>query len=956
MNLGLHRLFIILMLSTGLLASEDVHVFTAEEQSWWAVQPLQHPAVPDAGAGWARNTVDHFIARKHAAAKLSPAPEADRHELIRRACYDLHGLPPTPEQIEAFVQDARPDAWEQLIDTLLESPRYGERWAQHWLDVVRYAETDGYRADKFRPSAYRFRDYVIQAVNTDKPYDQFVREQLAADEFSDDPEILVATGFLRHGIYEYNQRDTRMHWDIIINEMTRVTGETFLGLGIGCAQCHDHKFDPILQKDYFALQSFLATTAWPTDRVLANHEDRMRHAEQTSIWQEATAGIREELDALRASSRKNKIAYVVSQFPEDIQAIYHMPCETRSPFEEQMAALVQRQVDEGVASAKPKFEEDDEKKTYYEDLEKKLAASEHLKPNDLPSALVATDVGPQPIRASFIGKKGKVEVAPAFLTLLGENAPEIQPTATTTGQRTALADWITRPDNQLATRVAVNRIWQHHFHQGLVATPNDLGTLGEEPSHPELLDWLARHFVQSNWQMKPMHRLIMTSATYRQTSRKEASELAGTIDEGNTLLWRYPPLRLSAEQIRDGMLAVSGELNTMSKGSSRSGHEPVRSVFVSKRRNSPDEVLAAFDAPTGFDSAPTRINTTTPTQALLLSNNEWPSKRAKAWASHLLKGKKEINVGAIEQAYLEAYGRPASEIELTSALRFILHQAEGIEQQPQPVNGDADGFEPLAKHFKDLKKPTLGDPVLNLERSGPWQQVDTGNTDWLDDTFTIEVVARLESVYANANVNTLFSRWNGKQAGTGGWAMGITSAKSAYEPQNFIMQLVGEDTAGNISYAVVDSDLKAPLNTPLYLAVVVSKAGKEGGRVTFYMKDLSDPKNPLQVNVVEHPIVRSLQQADTKLLIGGRDENGAHNWDGQVARVEVSHGTLPVEALLMFGSASRPERAYVFDGSQPVKWLETTAPVSGGIPRHQVAAMVDFCHALLISNEFLYLN
>lgn len=963
--IALHRLAYIILpglipFATSLPASEDSPGFSAEDRAWWAIQPLKDPAIPEAGRDWARNPVDHFIARQQERQGLEPAREAGRRALIRRASFDLHGLPPSPEQIEAFLADERPDAWEQLVDRLLQSPHYGEHWALHWLDVVRYAETDGYRADHFRPGAYRYRDYVIRALNEDKPYDQFVREQLAADEFSKDPDILVATGFLRHGIYEHNQRNVRMHWELIMNEMTQVTGEVFLGIGIGCAQCHDHKFDPILQKDYYALQSFLATTAWPVDQDLASPAQRTRHEEETGTWEEATAGIRGALEEMLASTRTKKIAYTISQFPEDIQAMYNKPAAKRTPYETQMAALVQRQVDAGIANLKPDFKKDNKKDkgkdAAYKDLLRHLAVFEHMKPEPLAKALVANDVGTQAVRASFVSRDGRIEVEPAFLAVLGETAPEIERTGFSTGQRSALARWITRPDNQLATRVAVNRIWQHHFHRGLVATPNDLGTLGEAPSHPELLDWLARRLVAGGWHLKPLHRLIMNSATYRQSARREASEVARNIDPENRFLWRYPPRRLAAEQIRDAMLAVSGELRSTLGGPSRSGKEPVRSIYVTKRRNSPDEILAAFDAPSGFDSAPTRSNTTTPTQALLLANSDWPAKRARAMATRLLKGKQAIGPGEIERAYLLVYGRPADEREQADALHFIATQAEAIEREPLPEAGDSQGFEDREKHFSDVEKIPLNKRVLNLERSGPYQQVDTENGAWLDDQFTIQAVARLESIYPNSMVNTLFSRWNGKQAGTAGWALGITSAKSAYEPRNLILQLVGEDTAGNISYAVVDSDLQVPLEVPLYLAVVVSTGTHEGGRVTFYLQDLSDPGNPLQVNVVQHNIVRSIQQAGTPLLIGGRDQSRSHNWDGQLARLQVSPEALDVESLLPFNSAVDAGQVFSFDGNGKVKWLEPKVPDRVGIPRHTLAAMTDFCHALLISNGFLYLH
>jgi hypothetical protein len=278
--------------------------FTEEQRNYWFFQPVKKVSPPDAGGKWVRNDIDRFIAAKQAEMKLKPAPEADRHELVRRVYFDLHGLPPTKEQIDAFVNDKDPRAYEKLVDELLASPRYGERWAQHWLDLVRYAESDGYNADAYRPSVWPYRDYVIKSLNDDKPYDQFVREQLAGDEIApDDPNVLIATAFMRHPVYEWNQRDARGQWDIILTDMTDTTGELFLGLSMGCARCHNHKFDPILQKDYYRLRAFLAPVQWRDDMKLATPAEKKAFDEQQAKWEAATAEIRAKMDALTKPAR-----------------------------------------------------------------------------------------------------------------------------------------------------------------------------------------------------------------------------------------------------------------------------------------------------------------------------------------------------------------------------------------------------------------------------------------------------------------------------------------------------------------------------------------------------------------------------------------------------------------------------------------------------------------------------
>lgn len=946
------------------------HDFSQEEQDWWAVQPLRDSLVPEAGAGWARNEIDRFVAARLEAAGLDPAAEADRYELVRRAYFDLHGLPPTPEQVNNFVQDDRPDAWERLIDELLSNRAYGERWAQHWLDVVRYAETDGYRADAFRPGAYRYRDYVIDSLNADKAYDRFVQEQLAADELGVvDPEILIATAFLRHGIYEHNQRNARMHWGLIMDEMTRVTGETLLGLGVGCAQCHDHKFDPILQKDYYQLQAYLSTTFWPTDRKWASEDEARAYAAKNSEWEEATADIRRQMSALLESEIDNKISYTVKQFPEDIQEMYWKPDRERSPYEAQMAALVQRQVDAEIHRVKPErvLKEHVEQLAEYEKLKAQLEDFAFLKPSDLPTALVVSDIRATPVPTFIASRKGQVEVQPGLLTLLGQSPPVVKPTAHTTGRRLALAKWITQPDNMLSTRVMVNRIWQHHFNRGIVATPNDFGTLGKPPSHPALLDWLARRLVEEGWRMKAIHRLIMNSATYRQTARRAAPDVASESDPDNTMLWRYPPQRLSAEQIRDAMLLVSGQLKAKSGGPSTDGKTPVRSVYVKKLRNTPDPVLDAFDAPQGFDSVPERQQTATPTQSLLLSNNDWPVARAKAMAVKLMSQEKQLTPELINAAYQLAFARPASEAERLAAMAFVRSQAAVIENLPVSKKDDGKAaYVSADKHFPALEHLGVNTDALNLSRTGPFQQVDLQNAEWLSDEFSIQAVARLESIYPNASVNTLVSRWSGSQSGTGGWALGITSTKSAYEPRNFIMQIVGEDVAGNITYEVIDSNIEVPLNKPLYLAVVVKPIAGQKGTVTFYVRDLSSSSNPMVVSVVKHSITRNVQVPTSRLLIGGRDQGLSHRWHGQIARLSISDALLSPDQLIVSEPFREPD--YVFDYTFDAT---AEAPVPGGawhvveknrvvaddvIPHHEIEAMTDFCHALLMSNEFLYLH
>ncbi len=961
-------------------AAVDEHGFTKEDYQWWAVQPVKDPSVPTvevSDENWKKNPIDAFILRKLGESKLKPARQADKQELVRRAYFDLHGLPPTPEQIAAFVNDKSADAWPKLIDELLASPRYGERWASHWLDVVRYAESDGYRADDYRPGVWKYRDYVIHSLNEDKPYDQFVREQLAADEFAaDDPDTLIATAFLRLGIYEWNQRNAKMQWDLIMTEMTNVTAEAFLGLGIGCAQCHDHKFDPILQKDHFALQAFLNTAWWPENAAMGTPAEKAEYAKQQAEWEAATADIRAELEAMTDPVYAGNAKGVAKQFPEDVQAIYNKPESERSAYEEQLAQLVQRQVDKRNRGEnfEKKWAKDAEKLKKYKELKAKLAEFDNLKPAELPLGFITTDTGPEPATTFLKKRNGEEAVEPAFLTLLGQPAPEIEPTATTTGRRTALANWIADEKNPFSTRVIVNRLWQRHFGTGIVETPNDFGTLGEEPSHPELLDWLTSRFLDNGWKLKPLHRLIMTSAAYQQTARREPTTDEDLADPENKLLWRFPPKRLQAEQVRDAMLATSGEMKPREGGSSIDGNTPSRSVFMKKRRNSPDSFLGQFDTPQGFSSSPSRVPTTTPNQSLLLVNGEWATARSKAFARRILAGKSQADAEVVRLGFESAYGRSPSQAEIEAALAFIKSQSGVKLTEPS----DAKAKYPGETGFRSIKEKFgfpnradfgLGENSLWLQPDSKYARVDFSEIEFPDEEFTIEAVADIDSIHADSSVNTLLGRWNGSKDHAG-WTFGVTSEKSGYQPRNFIMQLIGQDFQSNLIYEVVASDLRFPIQKPVYFAASVSANPSQDdqtkGQVTFYLKDLSDPKSPLQKAVVPTQIVGGLNAEKMQQIIGSRTGRG-HTWDGQLARLLISEGALDESQLLVSGGGGGVEEGFRrvadFDFSDAklagkAKWIgPAEAPgAKAKSDSPMFLAVSDFCHALLTSNEFLYLH
>lgn len=652
-----------------------------DDRQWWAFRPLITPDVPSIESdAWSINEIDRFVHQRLADSSMTPAPRASKEHLIRRLYYDLIGIPPTPERVEAFINDDADDAWPRLVDTLLDDPRYGEHWGRFWLDLVRYAESDGWNQDAYRPHIYHYRDYVIRSFNDDKPYPDFVREQLAGDEITDgSPEALVATGYLRLGIYEYNQRDARSLWNDTINEITDVTADVFLGIGMACARCHDHKFDPILQRDYFALRAFFEPLIWRDDVPLADASQLTQYESAVAAWKATTAEVQQQIDALLKPYHDSKWASTVDKFPLDIQACYRKPENSRTSWEHQMAYLIGRQFhEEGGGPLSGMTKED---KATYEELQKRLAEFDAIKPQP-PSPLMTAADFPGLVSPTIIPDSPDSEpISPGFPAVLGdEPIADKPPTAdcmnshgvATTGRRTELAQWIGRHDNPLTTRVIVNRIWQQHFGQGLVATASDFGRLGTPPTHPELLDWLAVTFVKDGWSFKKLHKRILTSATWQQSAIHLSADEYQSLDPAETLLWRFRVKRLSAEQIRDTALVASGELDPAIGGPSVEGDSPRRSIYVNFRRNTPDTFLQLFDSAGGLSSVTLRNRTTTPIQSLMMFNGDWMLQRAEKMAERLMSfADARDDRGVINQAFLLAWGRYPSDEESEQANRFV---------------------------------------------------------------------------------------------------------------------------------------------------------------------------------------------------------------------------------------------------------------------------------------------
>ena len=573
---------------------------TDADRKFWSFHPVLRPSVPKPAGILPGSAIDAFVLQKLQARGLTLSPSASKRELIRRATFDLIGLPPSPEEVDAFLADRRPDAYERLVERLLASPHYGERWGRHWLDVVRFAQTNGYERDDEKPHAWRYRDYVIRAFNEDVPYDRFIREQLAGDELdavTDD--ALTATAFYRLGVWDDEPDDRRQAEFDELDDMLSVTGSTFLGLTLGCARCHDHKFDPLGQEDYYSTLAFL--------RNVQPYAKPDKNPERTIF-------VRLKSGALTLAIR-----------------------ERDGP------PLPTHILSRGSAAAPGKRVE--------AHFPRVLCPSDDLAVPRLPT------VG------------GKVRA------------------------RRSLAEWIASKDNPLTARVLVNRLWQHHFGRGLVATPNDFGHTGVAPTHPKLLDWLAAELVEGGWRLKRLHRQIMLSQTYRQSSRRR-DERAAAIDPGNALLGRQNLRRLEAEAIRDTVLAVSGRLNRTMGGrgvfptlppevlatqsrpglgwdKSSAAEQARRGVYIFVKRTLGVPLLETFDFASPDTTTAARATTTIAPQALILLNSAFMEEQSLALAQRLVQEDGARPAANVERLFRLAFGRGPTSREKGIALAYL---------------------------------------------------------------------------------------------------------------------------------------------------------------------------------------------------------------------------------------------------------------------------------------------
>ncbi len=719
-------------------------VFSEEERAFWSFQPIQRPEIPKVEhREQVRTPIDAFLLRRLEEKKLTFSPEADKRTLIRRVSIDLTGLPPSPDDVALFLADTAPDAYERLVDRLLSTPQYGERWARHWLDVAGFADSDGYTPkDPVRPYAYKYRDYLIRSINADRPWNTLIQEQLAGDEMLEPPytnltpeqtDRLVATGFLRmapDGTGD-SSADQNLARNDVIAETIKIVSTSLLGLTVGCAQCHAHRYDPISQEDYYRLRAiFEPAYDWkhwrsPSARLVSlwTDADRQKAAEvdaevktiqkeQQSKLEELVAQVLEkELEAapeeLRPKLREARDTAVKDRSPEQIQLLKDYP---RVNVSIGNVSLYDAKSHREITGKYAKLISDAKSKRPAEDFVQCL-----------------TEV-PGQVPATYLFSRGdynqpRQEVRPGELTILtGAETPEIpidDPDGPTTGRRLAYARYLTSGRHPLVARVLVNRVWHHHFGRGLVGTPADFGALGERPSHPELLDWLADDFMRGGWTLKRLHKMIVTSTAYRQISRR--TEAIDAVDPENRLLGRMSVRRLEAEVIRDAILATSGALvrdmfgppvpvtpdeagqvivgvdtrdsagRPTGKSVSLGNDEFRRSVYIQVRRSLPLNLMEAFDAPSLSPNCELRSTSTVAPQALMLMNNEFVVSQSEVFARRVESSAGDEPASQARLAWQLALTNEPTDEQVASAVAFLAQQREDFEAKAKEAAAELKG-------------------------------------------------------------------------------------------------------------------------------------------------------------------------------------------------------------------------------------------------------------------------
>jgi hypothetical protein len=697
-------------------AQKGEYVPTDNQKNWWSFQTIKNPVLPAVKNGaWCQNPIDRFVLARLEAKGLKPAPSADRRTLLRRASIDLMGLPPTPEETDAFVNDKSPGAWEKVVDRLLASPRYGERWARHWLDVARYADTKGYVfvEDAAFHNAYTYRDWVINAFNKDMPYDQFVIDQLAADLAApNDRSAQAATGFVTLGRRFLNDGQ------LINDDRIDTTSRGLMGLTVACARCHDHKFDPIPTKDYYALYSVFDRTSENTvpispDNISKPYEEFLKKLQ-------AAQNEKDEITRVQVKRLRGMIATSPAGVPDKSKAVLQSLREDTLPDGNQLATLL------------PVFETAE--RDHINALQATITDLNKHKPATPEFGMALKDNGNNGEQHVFkrgnAGNQGDV-VPRRFLTILSTTTPKTLPP--TGSGRLELARYIASRDNPLTSRVFVNRVWLYHFGQGLVRTPSDFGLRGEKPTHPELLDWLAYHFTE-DWSVKKLQKLILLSNTYKMSSDAIVPERARAFaaDPENRLLWKQNRQRLDLESLRDSLLWASGKLDTTPFGPAveltTMPYTNRRTIYGLVNRNNLQGLYRTFDFATPDSSNAQRINTSVPQQALFLMNSPFVVQQAQALAQLPDVAAPKDESGRLRALYRRLFGRAPSVDELAIGAAFLRQPTSGAADTT-PVSpwqygwGEIDaksghvvGFTPFT-HFANQQwqaSATFPDPKLSF--------------------------------------------------------------------------------------------------------------------------------------------------------------------------------------------------------------------------------------------------
>jgi hypothetical protein len=698
-----------------------------DEKSHWAFRPPVRPQLPLVkNPKWVSTPIDAFVLSQLETKGIKSPAIADRRTLLRRVYLDLIGLPPTPGEQKAFLNDRSSDAYAKVVDNLLSRPQYGERWARHWLDVVRYAESNGYERDGTKPHAWRYRDYVIDFFNRDRPYDRFLIEQLAGDEIEgSNAKTQIATTFLRLGTWDDEPAEPLMDRYDQLDDVLGTTATAFLGLTLRCARCHDHKFEPFSQKDYYRVLAVFEPLKRPheerkdLDRFVGTDEELTAYQEATAKADAEVAAVQTQIEALNKELLKRLFAGAEKKRgTADLSWLEHAETVVAYRTEPQNRTKEQEEL---IEKFNAKLEQElhkqatEEERAELDEWKKQIAAINAARPKEPLRAYIWYEEGshapPTHVFERGDPTKPNEEVQVGLPPVLAQAAPEpSEPTKKSTGRRLWLARWLTRRDNPLVARVMVNRIWQWHFGEGLVASENDFGVMGQRPTHPELLDYLAQEFIESGWSIKHLQRLIVNSNTYKASSAWNAE--AAKTDPDGVSLWRWQPRRLQGEVVRDSMLAISGRINlemggpsvypplprAVLEGQSRPGdgwekseerQAARRSIYIFVKRSLAVPELEVLDAPDTTSSCEQRPVSTTGPQALTFLNGDFAQEQARYFAARLLQEAGPATRAQIHRGFELALARPPRGDELKIALDFLASQQRQIEADAQSGKKEA---------------------------------------------------------------------------------------------------------------------------------------------------------------------------------------------------------------------------------------------------------------------------